>query len=92
MELTRTSEDCVDLGLELESWSSIPRSALMARYRIKQKPSYCTPERALFDAEERCWFWWEHRGTYLSLQEAEERVEALKALVPVKAMVIKEYD
>ena len=64
----------------------------MARFRIKQAPSYCTPGRALFDVEERCGFWWEHRGMHLSLQEAEEHVEALKAMVPVKTMVVKEYD
>lgn len=65
----------------------------MARFRIKQVPSYCTPGRALFEVEERCLFWWEHRGVRLSLQEAEEHVEALRAMmVPVKIMVVKEYD
>lgn len=63
----------------------------MARFRIVQKPSYCSPGRALFDVEERCLFWWEYRGFHLSLQEAEDHVEALKKEVPVERMVIKEY-
>ena len=64
----------------------------MARYRIKQRPSYCTPGRPLFDVEERCLFWWEYRGMYLSLQEAEERIAELRSMKPVETKIVKEYD
>jgi hypothetical protein len=64
----------------------------MARFRIKRRPSYCTPGRAVFDVEERCLFWWEYRGMYLSLEGAEQEVEELKTMQPVKTKIMKEYD
>jgi hypothetical protein len=64
----------------------------MARFRIKRRPSYCTPGRAVFDVEERCLFWWEYRGMYLSLEGAEQEVEELKTMQSVKTKIMKEYD
>ena len=64
----------------------------MARFRIKRRPSHCTPGRAIFDVEERRLFWWEYRGMYLSLEEAEQRAEELKAIQPVQTKIMKEYD
>ena len=45
-----------------------------------------------YDVQERCWFWWEPRGTYDNLAEAELRVAELQTVVPVKRKVVKEYD
>ena len=64
----------------------------MARYRIRRRPSYCTPGRAIFDVEERFLFWWGFRSAYLSLEEAEQGVEELKGMQPVKTKIMKEYD
>jgi hypothetical protein len=64
----------------------------MARFRIKQRPSYCTSGRAIFLIEERWFFWWKERGLVLSLQEAEQRVKELQDTKPVETKVIKEYD
>jgi hypothetical protein len=64
----------------------------MARFCIKQRPSYCTPDRAIFLIEERWLFWWEERVIALSLQEAEQRVKELQDTKPVETKIIKEYD
>ena len=64
----------------------------MARFRIKQRPSYCRPGEAIFLVEERWLFWWEERGIELSLKGAEQRVTELQIGKPVAAKVVKEYD
>lgn len=64
----------------------------MARYRIKQRPSYSVPGMATFDVEERCLFWWEYRGFFLSMEEAKQRVIELKTTKPVETKIIEEYD
>lgn len=64
----------------------------MARYRIKQRPSHGAPGVAIFEVEKRCLWWWEYRGLYLSLEEAEERIEALQTVKEVETKIIKEYD
>lgn len=64
----------------------------MARYRIKQRPSYCTAGRAIFEAQERCLWLWETRGLYLSLEEAEQHIAELRSMTPVQTKVVKEYD
>ena len=50
------------------------------------------PGRPLFDVEERCLFWWEYRGMYLSLKEAEEHIAELRSVKPVDTKIVKEYD
>jgi hypothetical protein len=64
----------------------------MARYRIKQRPSYSTPGQAIFVVEERWLLWWEDRGLYLSLEGAEKRIEELRPTTPVQTKIVKEYD
>ena len=64
----------------------------MARYRIKQRPSFTTPGNAIFETEERVLLWWEYRGLYGSLRQAEQRVTELQTGKPVAAKVVKEYD
>jgi hypothetical protein len=64
----------------------------MARFRIKQRPSYGRPGEAIFLVEERWLFWWEERGIELSLKGAEQRVKELQNVTPVKTKIIKEYD
>ena len=64
----------------------------MARYRIKQKPSACTAGQRIFEAEERCFFWWEPRGIFLSLEAAEQRIQELQTIKPLETKILKEYD
>lgn len=64
----------------------------MARYRIVWRSSFIPGSVALFDVEERCWFWWEPRGTYDTFAEAELRVTDLKMAAPIKTKVVKQYD
>ena len=63
----------------------------MARYRIVRRGSYVQAGVPIFDVEEKCWFWWEPRGTFASLAEAQLRVSELVAAVPIKREVVKEY-
>jgi len=64
----------------------------MARFRIKQRPSFTTPSRAIFAVEKRLWFWWREINWYLDLEDAEHEVETLWNIKPVETKVIKEYD
>ena len=64
----------------------------MARFQILQRQSYAVAGRALYEVRERDWIWWEYRGIYSSLHEAEQRVKELQNFTPVKTKVIKEYD
>lgn len=64
----------------------------MARYRIIRRGSYVQAGVPYFDVEEKCWFWWEPRGTFSSLADAELRVSELIAAVPIKREVVKEYE
>ena len=41
---------------------------------------------------ERDWIWWEYRGLYGSLHEAEQRVTELRACEPIAIKVVKEYN
>ena len=77
----------IDSGkLEAPHWS------FMARYRIKQRPSYCIPNGVVFETEERCLFWWEYRGFHLSLEEAEQHIAELRSMTPVQTKIVKEYN
>lgn len=78
--------------LGLESWSSIPRSALMARYRIIERNSFLYAGVPMYDVEERCLWWWEPRGIYESCAEAEQRVAKLKTAKSIPWKVVKKYD
>ena len=64
----------------------------MTRYRIVKRSSFSQAGVPMFDVEERCWFWWEPRGTYDSLAGAELRVADLKMAAPIKTTVVKQYD
>ena len=64
----------------------------MARYRIKQRPSYSSSGKPLFVIEERWLFWWQAVGLALSLEEADQRAKALQRIKPVETKVIKEYN
>jgi hypothetical protein len=64
----------------------------MASFRIKQCPSYSTPGMAVFEVQERRLFWWEYRGLFFSLEEAERRVVELKTTQPVETKIVKEYN
>jgi hypothetical protein len=64
----------------------------MARYRIVKRSSFVRAGVPMFDVEERCWFWWEPRGTYDSFAGAENRVLDLKMTAPIKTVVVKQYD
>jgi hypothetical protein len=46
----------------------------------------------IYDVEERCWLWWEFRGTFTTVDEAERRAYSLIEATPISRMVIKEYD
>ena len=46
----------------------------------------------MFDVEERCWLWWEPKGTFVSLAAAELHVIELTSTIPVKRKIIKEYN
>jgi hypothetical protein len=53
-----------------------PAFPALARYRIRQRPSFIRPWEPVFDVEERVWWWWENRGTsFLTLGAALERLE-----------------
>ena len=64
----------------------------MARYRIVRRSSFVQEGVPVFDVEERCWFWWEPRGTYDTFAGAELRVTNLKMAAPIKTVVVKQYD
>ena len=64
----------------------------MARYRIVKRSSFIQAGVPMFDVEERCWFWWEPRGTYDTFAGAELRVTDLKMAEPIKTAVVKQYD
>lgn len=64
----------------------------MARFRIIERNSFMYSGVPWYDVEGRCWFWWEPRGTYDNLAEAELRVAELQTVIPVKRKVVKEYD
>ena len=64
----------------------------MARYRIMQRPSYCTPSRAVFEVEERFLFWWEYRDLFFTLEEAEQCIAQLRLAKPVERKIVKEYN
>ena len=64
----------------------------MARYRIKQQPSACTVGQRIFEVEERCLLWWEHRGIFLTFKAAEQRIQELQTTKPVETKILKEYD
>ena len=64
----------------------------MARYRIIRRGSCVQAGMPIFVAEEKCWFWWEPRGIYLTFAEAELRVSELITAVPIKREVVKEYE
>jgi hypothetical protein len=63
----------------------------MARFRIVQRPLPNNPTRAIFEVEERRFFWWEWRGHHLSMEDAEARVTGLMNTQTVKVKVVKEY-
>lgn len=63
----------------------------MTRYRIVRRGSFVQAGVPMFDVEERCWFWWEQRGTYDSFAGAELRVIDLKMAAPIVTTVVKEY-
>jgi len=63
----------------------------MARFRIIRRPSFVQVEVPVYDVEERCWFSWEPRGTFATLEEAERRAHGLMEATPIPRMVIKEY-
>jgi hypothetical protein len=64
----------------------------MARFRIVRRQSPVVAGRAFYEVRERDWIWWEYRGIYGSLHEAEQRVKELQNSTPVKTKIIKEYD
>lgn len=64
----------------------------MARYRIVQRPSLFTRGQRIFETQERCLFWWEFRGLFLTLEAAEQRIQELQTIKPVETKVLKEYD
>ena len=64
----------------------------MARYRIKQRPSYTNPGNAIFETEERVLLWWEYRAMHFSIEEAERHVADMKETHPVRTKIIKQYD
>jgi hypothetical protein len=64
----------------------------MARYRIIRRESFVQPGMPMFDVEERCWIWWEPKGTFTSLAAAELHVIELTSTIPVKRKIIKEYN
>lgn len=64
----------------------------MARYRIIRRESCVQPGMPMFDVEERCWIWWDPKGTFTSLAAAELHAIELIATIPIKRKVIKEYD
>jgi hypothetical protein len=55
----------------------------MSRFRIVQKPSFVKPSEPIFEVERRIyWLFWEHCGTYLTFEEALDRIEELDAAPP----------
>jgi len=64
----------------------------MARFQILQRQSNVVAGKALYEVRERDWIWWEYRGIYGSLHEAEQRVKELQNAALVETKVIKEYD
>jgi hypothetical protein len=64
----------------------------MARFRIVRRSSFVQAGVPIYDVEERCWLWWEFRGTFTTVDEAERRVHSLIEATPISRMVIKEYD
>jgi hypothetical protein len=64
----------------------------MARFRIVRRPSCVQAGVPIYDVEERCWLWWEFRGTFTTVDEAERRAHSLIGATPISRMVIKEYD
>lgn len=77
----------IDPGkLEALHWPS------MARFRIVRRSSFVQAGVPIFEVEEKCWFWWEPRGIFDSLADAELRVSDLMAFDPIKTEVVKEYE
>jgi hypothetical protein len=64
----------------------------MARFRIVQLHSPAAAGMASYEIRERVWIWWEYRGLYGSLRQAEQRVTELQTGKTVAAKVVKEYD
>ena len=64
----------------------------MARFRIVQRQSPAAEEMASYEIRERVWIWWEYRGLYGSLRQAEQRVTELQIGKPAAAKIVKEYD
>lgn len=89
----------------MESWVRFPAAPLplldgkleafrlfpMARYRIVRRSSFAVAGVPIFQVEERYWFWWEPRGFFESLADAELRVADLIAASSIKREVVKEY-
>ena len=63
----------------------------MARYRIVRRCSFVVAGVPIFEVEERSWFWWEPKGIFESLADAEMRVANLMTAAPIKHEVVKEY-
>lgn len=64
----------------------------MARFRIVQSNSCFRPGIVVFGVEERFWFWWDPRGLFYTIAEAERFVAELKAVPRIERKVIKEYN
>lgn len=62
----------------------------MARYRIKQKPSFAG--QTFFEAEKRCFWWWESHGIFLTPEAAEQRIQELQVIETIETKTLKEYD
>lgn len=64
----------------------------MGRFRIVRRPSVNNPSQAIYEVEERCFFWWEYRGLDFSMAMAEARVAKLMTSQPVKTKIVREYN
>ena len=59
-------------------YTGSPAFPALARFRIRQRPSYICPGQPVFDVEERVWWWWENRGLcFLSFEGALKHLENL---------------
>jgi hypothetical protein len=67
----------------------------MARFRILRRPSAILPDTTVYDVQERTLWWWSTvSSSWLSLENAEESIEAIKKMEKTdsRPQVVKECD
>jgi hypothetical protein len=67
----------------------------MARFRILRRPSEILPLTTVYDVQERTFWWWHTiSSSWLSLENAEESIEAIKKMenIDSRPQIVKECD